>query len=382
MAYVQSGVLGIEKTIRAKLVESQYRPSGFDYLRILLALGVLIWHSFGIAYGMDFSKNLMINNYIVRSLVIFILPSFFTLSGFLVASSLERSPSVFYFLGLRVIRIVPALAVETTLSAIFIGLLFTDISTTSYLSNPMFFKYFLNIIGLIHYNLPGLFELNPISRTVNGQLWTVPYELKCYIVLAVLSFLGLVSRRKIFFMICILVTIWLVAHEVAHKSVVEAHNDFNLPGGALVVSFLLGVLMYKFSDMLRHSNNIFIIVLASYLLILLGPVWQIVIIPISYMTIYIGLLNFRKSILVRAGDFIYGVYLYHFVIQQTLASFGVSIRHWYFILPLSFLLTGLFAAFSWFLIERPALGWRRFLGSLDDLFSSFLEKYFDRRRPF
>jgi peptidoglycan/LPS O-acetylase OafA/YrhL len=46
---------------------------------------------------------------------------FFALSGFLVAGSPERSKTLLTFLGLRAIRIYPALGVEVVLSALLIG---------------------------------------------------------------------------------------------------------------------------------------------------------------------------------------------------------------------------------------------------------------------
>ena len=103
---------------------------------------------------------------------------FFALSGFLVASSLERCKTLFTFLGLRAIRILPALAVEIFISALIIGPLFTTEPAKAYFAAPEFHDYFLNILGDIHYHLPGVFAANP-SDAVNGQLWTVPYEMIC-----------------------------------------------------------------------------------------------------------------------------------------------------------------------------------------------------------
>jgi hypothetical protein len=34
-----------------------------------------------------------------------------------------------------------------------------------------------------HFNLPGVLVGNPLPRTVNLSLWTVAYELECYLVL-------------------------------------------------------------------------------------------------------------------------------------------------------------------------------------------------------
>ena len=96
----------------------------------------------------------------------------------------------------RGLRIVPALAVEITLSALLLGPLLTTESMAQYFSDPKFFKYFLNVLGLIHYQLPGVFLQNPYPDVVNGSLWSVPYELECYAGLTILSIIALAKNKK------------------------------------------------------------------------------------------------------------------------------------------------------------------------------------------
>jgi peptidoglycan/LPS O-acetylase OafA/YrhL len=112
-----------------------------------------------------------------------ILPMFFALSGFLVTGSLFRTRTLTEFIALRLLRLVPALAVEVTLSAVVLGALFTSLPIGQYFSDPAFWKYFLNIAGRIHYSLPGVFQDNPIP-IVNISLWTIPYELEWYLISA------------------------------------------------------------------------------------------------------------------------------------------------------------------------------------------------------
>jgi peptidoglycan/LPS O-acetylase OafA/YrhL len=54
-----------------------------------------------------------------------------------------------------------------------------------------------NIVGHVHFALPGVFANNPLPSIVNGQLWTIPFELYCYITLAAVTFIGLKRSRKI-----------------------------------------------------------------------------------------------------------------------------------------------------------------------------------------
>ncbi len=108
-----------------------------------------------------------------------VLPAFFALSGFLVSTSLFRSKTIFEFVTLRVVRMMPALFGEVLISALLLGPLLTAFTIQEYFSSRQFYVYWLNIIGEIHFQLPGLFLDNPDPGRVNLQLWTIPLELKC-----------------------------------------------------------------------------------------------------------------------------------------------------------------------------------------------------------
>jgi peptidoglycan/LPS O-acetylase OafA/YrhL len=176
--------------LKDRLIATGGRPSGFDYLRLWLAISVVFIHCPTTTIGADPFVDTPLNSF-VRA----VLPMFFALSGFLVAGSLERSKTLLTFLGLRVIRIYPALAVEVVLSAFLIGAFVTTHPLTGYFSDPLFFLYLRNALGDIHYFLPGGFANNPWPGMVNFQLWTVPFELLCYVLLTALVLFGALRRR-------------------------------------------------------------------------------------------------------------------------------------------------------------------------------------------
>jgi peptidoglycan/LPS O-acetylase OafA/YrhL len=62
----------------------------------------------------------------------------------------------------------------------------------------------------------------------------------------------------------------------------------------------------------------------------------------------------------RYGDFSYGIYIYGFVVQQTIMHLWPRIGVWEF-LALSIVSSVLLGAGSWYIIERPALGLKRVL---------------------
>ena len=88
-------------------------------------------------------------------------------------------------------RIFPALTVEVFVSALIIGPLLTNVRWRDYFSSGVFFSYFLNVTGNIHYYLPGVFGGNPTADLVNVQLWTIPLELYCYLIITILAVLGI-----------------------------------------------------------------------------------------------------------------------------------------------------------------------------------------------
>ncbi len=121
-------------TILDKTRERASPTAGFDYLRIGLALAVLVWHGLIISTGSAAEYQALWSGPL-RFLLAAILPMFFALSGFLVAGSLART-RLHQFVTLRALRLVPALAFEVMLSALILGPLFTTLPLRDYLTNP------------------------------------------------------------------------------------------------------------------------------------------------------------------------------------------------------------------------------------------------------
>ena len=357
------------------------RPTGFDYLRIGLAAAVVIWHSFGLSYGIVWIDQAS-NALLVRLSLAFILPAFFALSGFLVAGSLERSPTLLTFIGLRVIRIVPALGVEILLSALILGPLLTALPLGEYFSDKRFFDYMANIIGFIHYSLPGVFDNNPFPSAVNGQLWTIKWELRCYIALVFLGALGFVRNGfALAFILAVGISGLLTYQSLTGYNGIGEHNDVGVPGPVLVFAFLLGVLAFRFRGSIPWRVDLFLVSLAAYVVFLaLVPHGSTLIaLPVVYATVFVGVCSIRPTMIVRTGDYSYGLYIYHFAIQQAIVATFPSMRHWWSLMPVTFLLAGCFACLSWFLVERPALRARYFLPLLDSGLGRLLARLGIRR---
>ncbi len=339
----------------ADCLSANPRPSGFDYLRMVLALLLIADHSVVACLGEVGQRALFSSP--GRPIMVSLVPMFFALSGFLVAASLVRTKSLATFIGLRILRIFPALAVDTLFTALVIGVCLTQLPLSAYFTSMTFYKYLLNIVGHIHYELPGVFQENPI-KLVNIQLWTIPFELKCYLALTAMAFLGLHRRRSFMLVASCIVMIGNGAYLFQHPlSVIDTWQ-------LLVPCFLLGVCGYLYRDLLPWSPGLAAGsgLAALVLLYQTNAISVLAAVPLTYLTIWFGLLNPERDRLIRSGDYSYPLFLYSFPIQQALiVIFPWATLWWANLLaaiPISFAL----AAFSWHFVEKPFQGVRQLLG--------------------
>jgi len=344
-----------DETVKHRLQSCNGTTSGFDYLRLVLALSIVAFHSINVTLG-D-TSHVWRGAY--RAAAACLLPMFFALSGFLVAASLERTKSLAVFLTYRAVRILPALAVEVFLSALVLGPLVTTLPLFSYFSDSRFWIYFGNIIGNIHFYLPGVFEANPRPGVVNQPLWTVPYELECYIALAFLSLTGLVKQR---FVLSAVIVAGII---LATNGLVQACPPDCLyrPGGrVLVLAFLSGVLSFQYSNRIKLGLPGLVLALWLALVTLsIGQLYAFSILPLTYITVWLGLTTPPKNNLLLRGDYSYGIYLFGYPVQQLAVSWFPDRPYWWFNLFVSLPLIFACAIFSWHIIEKPILARRKII---------------------
>jgi peptidoglycan/LPS O-acetylase OafA/YrhL len=347
-------------SMEQRLSATQGRPSGFDLLRVILATSVVLWHTVVVSYGTGVQDAILATHF--RFAPALILPMFFALSGFLVAGSLHRTRTLVVFLILRVLRIFPALFAETVLSAIVLGPMLTSYSLKDYFSSSTLYTYLWNLVGYVRFELPGVFLSNPHTGVVNGQLWTVPYELECYILLALLASIPFLSFRRV-----ILFAVVLGQLAFAWRAFFGApYTDSLIPGRVLVFSFVAGVAIYAYRHIVPWSRELAAgMFLLSILLLNVHGGPYFVAPPLAYVTVYLGLLNPKKPSFLGSSDYSYGIFLYGYPIQQAVASVGPWVHSWYLNLLLSFPFIVLFSIFSWHVVEKRALSLRHPLARWD-----------------
>jgi peptidoglycan/LPS O-acetylase OafA/YrhL len=353
----------MQTTIAQRMTDAGGRPTGFDYLRLLLAVLIVCWHSIITSYGPN--AHTIASSAPWRPLVAVLLPTFFTLSGFLVAGSLERSRTVGMFLGLRALRIYPALAVESLVAALILGPLLTTKTLAAYFSAPELHSYFLNILGDPHFMLPGVFKTNP-TEMVNGQLWTIPYELRCYVILTALALLGVVRRPVIVLAAVVAYMAWGIADTLLHYPFYATYLGGPAPNWLLLANFLCGVILYLYRDRVTWKWSWGLASLAAALVLYDIPAGHYAAVPlVSYATVFFGLTNPPKTGILKGADYSYGIYLYGFLIQQSFVALAPWGRHWWINIGITVPASALVAALSWHLVEKRALGLKTQMATLE-----------------
>ncbi|MBB4956033.1 peptidoglycan/LPS O-acetylase OafA/YrhL [Agrobacterium vitis] len=363
------------KTIGTVLDEHRGIGPGFDFLRIFLAIMVLFTHSFLIAEGeqYQFSKPG------ITVLQAAILPMFFALSGFLITGSAMRLRLKDFLLN-RGIRIVPALSVDIVFAALILGPIFTTVSLQTYFTSYEFWAYFANIFGVIHYILPGVFDHNPFPSTVNGSLWTVPYEIGCYVIMSALIIFGLLKRPFAALMATALVTAVIIGltlnqlnpatlggilrPESAVSTLLE--HFIGSKGLMLYVNFMLGAIFFLFRHFIPKHGILALIcvtcpITASFIFPnASGSTLCIIFAPmLVYIMVFVGMTPMPRIPLYHRGDYSYGIYLYGYPFQQALVTLFPKLTSPWLHFAISLPIATLVAMGSWHFIEKPILRLRK-----------------------
>ncbi|MCL2789676.1 MAG: acyltransferase [Desulfobulbus sp.] len=334
------------------------RDNNFNLIRIAAAFAVLVSHSFPLALGPKVGEPLAA--IVGLSFGRIAVDVFFFTSGFLVTASLVTRQSVKQFVWARILRIYPALLVVVLLSVFGLGLFFTTQPTVAYLVDVGIYKYLLKcstLITGINDHLPGVFANNPYKNAVNGSLWTLPYELRMYVALVsvwLVVQLNPVNKVKIFKIILVLIAaISGILLILIHFEVINMKDNYP----RFFYMFFSGASFYIVRDKIILSHTLF----SLFLLLLIGGLVNKHLFFVSYVLVLGYCILYCAYIpagIVRKyndlGDFSYGVYVYCFPVQQSVAALvpGISPLGMF---AFSSIATLILAVFSWLLVEKKAL---------------------------
>jgi peptidoglycan/LPS O-acetylase OafA/YrhL len=336
------------------------RNNHFNLIRMLAATAVLISHSYPLAGGHEAVEPL--STWIGLSLGELAVITFFCVSGFFISLSCDRATSTLDFFIARFLRIYPGLTLVLLLSVFLIGPLFTTLSASEYFRSGETYRHLTHNLTLfsMKFQLPGVFENNPWPG-INGSLWTLFYEVALYVLVGGIGAFAFYSEGSKFAGFLV----FYAALYVVFKGLTLNSNllsDFHRAEFFFTWSlpFVLGMSFYRYRHHIQHR---FIGLLPFSALA--ACTWrtpyffECFVLAWTYLIFNIGFAA-HPSIdrYNRLGDYSYGVYIYAFPIQETIAYLSPGIGPVSMML-LAFPLVLLAAIVSWHVIEKPAMAWRR-----------------------
>jgi peptidoglycan/LPS O-acetylase OafA/YrhL len=330
------------------------RSNNFDALRLFGAFLVLVGHSMEISGHPTFGFGGM-------SISTFGVKIFFSISGYLIATSWSKDPRASRFLLRRARRIVPALAFVVLLSVLVLGPAFTTLPLRAYAVHPFTWRYLGNILFYSSYALPAVFAGNPIPNAVNGSLWTLPVEVVMYVLTPLLV---VAARRHA----GLLVLVFLVAAALNYTFYALSPAPFVLGGtefwsGASLAPYFVGgscIACLRLERFLDWRLGLLGVMLLNMTVPYAWPWTEMMYcVTLPYAIIAVGL---RSTPVLRTagqwGDFSYGIYLWSFPLQQAaVAVFGTSHGRWGNVEQATPCIL-LMAILSYHLIEKRAMAWQ------------------------
>jgi peptidoglycan/LPS O-acetylase OafA/YrhL len=324
------------------------RDNNFNLLRMLAATGVLVSHAYPISLGVGTPEPLsgLLGGTTLGTVCVMV---FFSISGFFITRSFEQKHSLLSFLQARALRLFPALLVVLSVT-VAISALFLTIAPANvfWLAAG---EYLLRNLSLFFpkYSLPGVFDTNPFGPAINGSLWTLNYEVLCYLGVVLCGGLGLLDRPAAFASSLVLIlALYTIAQILPLHDRIENLAQLGLP-------FAIGMSFWVWRSVIPLSWPIAGAALFTAVLLRSTPAFGLALaLALAYGTFVLGYARIRLlEGYNRLGDYSYGTYVYAFPIQQLLASLGVvsPLTN----MGLAFPAVLLCAVLSWVCIEAPAL---------------------------
>jgi peptidoglycan/LPS O-acetylase OafA/YrhL len=298
------------------------RDNNFTLLRFSAAMTVLFAHSIG-ALGLPPDTEPVFRR-VGFSLGEMGLDALFVTSGFLVTASLVNRGDLVSYVWARALRVYPALWVMLVLTVFLLAPALTIFPLRDYFASETTWSYFAKcstLITGIRYSLPGVFDALPLKGEFNGSLWTMPVEVRMYIYVAVLwtafALLPALRPKGMRFVSVLAAALFLVIVLQGRLS----GGEFN---GANVRMFmyLYGSALYLWRDRVLMGPNVLValvagLVAASFDRTAFLTLYLLSMAPLVLHLAYVPGGHIRRFN--ELGDYSYGVYIYAFPVQQTLA---------------------------------------------------------------
>ncbi|GGZ50452.1 O-antigen acetylase [Streptomyces subrutilus] len=356
------------------------RNNSLGLLRLLLASAVVVSHAQVLGFGSHEPGHTFSQGQIdLGKLSVF---GFFFLSGILVTRSGNRLP-VGRFLWHRALRLLPGFWVCMAVTAFVVAPFLYGRQhggTAGFWDHPQGpFEYLRAnwAVGIGQWGMSGILETAAgkglaHNNALNGALWSLAYEILCYLGVALLALGGSLTRsRRTVLAVTAVLGGMVLADAVGNRLIAGAAGAGH--GGDLVIplmgplsvnylvylgfAFALGALLELYKEHVPVSDQLAALSALVFALTLrYGYFFALGIPAMSYLLLWLAIRLPKPFQRIGARhDYSYGIYIYGFLVQQGLAVLGGA--RWGFAAYLGLSLAGALAAamLSWHLVERPAM---------------------------
>lgn len=317
---------------------------------------VLISHSIELVDG-DRSREPLTFIFGTLSLGEFGVDGFFLVSGYLITQSFENSASSLSYLWKRILRIYPAFIVSFIVSIAIVGPLSgADLGA---LQGIGWVKQTAYMLILAAPRLPNAFADVPYPA-LNGSMWTIPYEFRCYLLVAILGLLGILRWRTLFgfFWVVLLLISAFFTFKNGTYTLLSNFTGYPRQTIRLTTLFLSGSAFYIFRDIIVYRNDVAALAAIALIGLLFNHTTEELAIPTlaGYLIFWTAFqMNTpRLNRINSSTDISYGIYLYAWPIQNLLVKYVTGISP-LVVMSLTTAVAGSAALLSWRLIEKPSL---------------------------
>jgi peptidoglycan/LPS O-acetylase OafA/YrhL len=329
--------------------------NSLNAIRLLLAAMVIVSHSWWLGgYGTEPQPGgVKLGSWAVIG--------FFGISGYLITRSRIQASSALSYCRARFLRIFPGLAACVAVVAFVIAPLRAGRPAPRYSLTDALHYAATNLSagtpGVAVGGIPGSLDGLPDPRLWNGPLWTLFWEILCYILIGIVFGIFRPELARLA-LLCLFALASAVAVAV-DAGWVASPTPYDWPL-IPVLTFLAGSLVYLFRDRIP-ATPLTLAVCAGMTLVIAGTGFAPSLIHLPLCVLFLaGSLYLPLAAVGSRYDVSYGVYIYGWPVQQFLASMGLHTV----VPPLAFAGASLLvvAPLAWLScrhVEGPAQRWRR-----------------------
>jgi peptidoglycan/LPS O-acetylase OafA/YrhL len=333
------------------------RDNNFNFLRLLFASLVLVSHATEIADG---NRNNELLTRIFHSLSFgeVAVDGFFLLSGYLIVKSWEHTPNLLFFAKKRIRRIYPGF-IAAFLLCVFCIAPFAASNPSTYFSELSYAGIVSSIMQLKAPTVPKIFAGTPYP-VINGAMWSIFYEVRCYLLVAIIGLAGVRHQRTIW-VICLIATLALlpINDQLNKLSFPGSYRLIDSPSSffRLLTFFSVGACFYLFRNVIILKGSLAAVATLIAVILLFHP--DLASLGLATFGAYalfwvafasVPALNTFK----RLDDVSYGLYLYGWPIQKMLNWYFPTSPVW-LLLVIALALALVAGYISWHVVESPFL---------------------------